>query len=91
MTRIRYSKNGPEIFVSKTSVMLPTGELINIILQNSTNTYQFVNTKNQDVVSTGTAKNLLTLKKLVRDTLLELGVPLQVEVKQSSPRLPNNA
>ena len=85
MTRIRYMKDtvdGVNLLVSKKDILLPNGELIAIVLAPGTNTYKFANVSNGATVSTGTAKNLLMLKKLVRETLLTLGVPLEVEVKK---------
>jgi hypothetical protein len=43
--------------------------------------YQFVDTTSGIVISEAGSNNLLNLKKLVRNTLLELGVPLEKEVK----------
>jgi hypothetical protein len=80
-TRIRYKKMLADMLVSKGNFLLPTGELIYIELDTSSNTYKFVSTVDQNVVSEGTTKNFLTLKKLVRSTLIELGVPLEVEKK----------
>lgn len=81
MTRIRYNKTADGFLVSKIEVLLPTGESVKIHLNTNGNSYQFINSANNSVLSDGTAANLLALKKLVRNTLLELGVPLEVEVK----------
>lgn len=86
MTRIRYVRNkvaDPTILVSKSNVVLPNGLAVSIRLNTETNNYQFIDTNTGTIVSESYAKNLLTLKKLVRNTLLELGVPLEVEVKKS--------
>jgi hypothetical protein len=80
MTRIRYTKNGT-LLTSNKPVLLPNGTLINIVLDTVTNTYSFVNTSGGATVSTGPAATLSLLKKQVRSTLLELGVGLNVEVK----------
>jgi len=85
VTRIRYSqhKASPEVLISNINILLPSGNLIKVLLNTTTNTYQFVDTNNSHTISKGTANNLMNLKKLVRSTLLELGVPLEVEVKKS--------
>lgn len=86
MTRIRYVRNkvaDPTILVSKSNIVLPNGLAVSIRLDTQTNTYVFLDLASGNVYSEGTAKNLLTLKKLIRNTLLELGVPLEVEVKKS--------
>lgn len=85
MTRIRYNKvpAEPHMLVSRTNIILPNGVLIDIELNTENNSYKFFNVQNDEVVSGGTANSLLNLKKLVRSTLLELGVPLEKEVKNS--------
>ena len=83
MTRIRYSPSPLDntILLSRTHILLPDGRSIVIALNTTTNTYGFVH--GGETISHGTAKNLLSLKKLVRSTLVQLGVPLEVEVKKS--------
>lgn len=88
-TRIRYKKAEykADTLVSKGNFLLPDGQLIYVELNTLTNTYQFWATVDQSdtdydkTISEGSAKNLLALKKLVRSTLIELGVPLEKEVK----------
>lgn len=83
MTRLRYrkeytSKNTNHYYlVSSKRVMLPTGALVTIQLEPETNTYNFLS--NGEVVSTGKASSLITLKKLVKDTLLAAGVKFETE------------
>jgi hypothetical protein len=67
--------------LSNTSILLPSGVLVDILLDPAHNSYQFLNAEDQTVVSEGFANSLMNVKKLVRSTLLELGVPLEVEVK----------
>lgn len=86
MTRIRYVRNkvnDPTILVSKTNILLPNGLAVSIRLDTQANRYEFFEVVSGNIYSEGTAKSLLALKKLVRTTLLELGVPLEVEVKKS--------
>lgn len=82
-TRIRYERNqvNPELLVSTSSFLLPGGELVNVWLNTQLNSYQLVDTNTGKLVGSETSNSLVNLKKLVRSTLLQLGVPLQVEVR----------
>lgn len=78
-TRIRYSRNG-ELRTSTQEVLLPNGQVITINLNPVTNSYSFI-TPAGSVVSTGTSNSFINLKKLVKSTLINLGVTFNPEVR----------
>lgn len=86
ITRIRYEKDDGERFLfSSEQFLLPSGQLLSVILDTVENSYQIVDGTNveQTTVTDGAALNLARLKKAVRVALLDLGVQLEKEVKKS--------
>lgn len=83
MTRLRYSKvkTSNHLLVSNTSIVLPDGKVVKIYLDTQQTNYQLVDVDNGQTITTEASNSLLNLKKLVRNTLLQLGVPLDVEKK----------
>lgn len=88
MTRIRYENDliTTHLLVSKKVFLLRNGVTVRVTIDPIEKEYQLVDTNRGELVLSakeGNKADLFKLKKAVRETLLELGVNLQNEVKKS--------
>ncbi len=83
MTRIRYTKTNENTLHSTKPVLFPNGTLVNIVLTVDVNgkcEYDFFDATGA-VISNGSSNSLVSLKKLVKDTLITCGVTFHPEVR----------
>lgn len=82
MTRLRYLKIAPNILHSKTNLLLSNGVSISVEINIDTNTYKFIDSDG-NTISTGSGTSIVSVKNLVKKSLLAAGIVFEKEVRKS--------
>lgn len=84
ITRLTYENTENGLKQSRKVFLLPTGQTVRVVLNSLS--FELIETSSKEILVSGQSKNSVELRKDVRNSLLNLGVVFNSDVRTRMPK-----